>query len=485
MNFLNLIKYKRAYFLNIYLRTKHILKFAGKQNPGNLILFLSFLFITAQAFSQQWINPHFDTQRMDYRELGYPTQNLIPADNSLITALMTHSNGFIYGATSGKTQSYLFFYNKFINKVRPLGKISNEKGVYHCMLEGRNEEIYIGTGLNMLAPLKFTTDFPVDLEAEEKQLWKDITAPYESYPGGHIYVYDTKKGDVQKYTNDDASPLMDLGIPVPKNTIYAMTFNNEKTKIYGISYPEAVFFIFDLKTRTSKKYGDIMTRKVYGGPERNWRSVPRDLFCDPGTGNVYTSGDNGFLLKYNPAADSLELTWMRLPGEYWEGIKSMDYPVIEQIIRDPASGRVFASTHGGFLTELDFKNEEVIVLGKPREMRRMRAMKIGIDNKIFMITGEFERSCKLHSYDMNGKEGFRELGPFAVDRSPFYSKRSYSFDAMAIGNDGTVFCGESDRDGKLFFYIPGKDKFKGTLNPTNPVIQRQRKDTKGLIPEDL
>jgi len=28
------------------------------------------------ATAQQWINPHFDTFRMDYRDLGYPRQNM-------------------------------------------------------------------------------------------------------------------------------------------------------------------------------------------------------------------------------------------------------------------------------------------------------------------------------------------------------------------------------------------------------------------------
>ncbi len=87
--------------------------------------------------AQQWVNPHFDTHRMDYRDLGYPAQNLIEADNSMISALMTHSNGFVYGATSGKTQSYLFFYNRFINKVRPLGKIGKDNGVHHTFWKER------------------------------------------------------------------------------------------------------------------------------------------------------------------------------------------------------------------------------------------------------------------------------------------------------------------------------------------------------------
>ena len=110
-----------------------------KNLKTNTIIFLSLTLISAlPLMAQQWVNPHFETHRMDYRDLGYPAQNLIEADNSMISALMTHSNGFVYGATSGKTQAYLFFYNRFINKVRPLGKIGNDKGVHHCLMEGKD-----------------------------------------------------------------------------------------------------------------------------------------------------------------------------------------------------------------------------------------------------------------------------------------------------------------------------------------------------------
>jgi hypothetical protein len=456
-----------------------------KATSMKVILSVFMLPLSICVSAQQWVNPHFDTHCLDYRDLGYPTQNLIPADNSCITALLAHSNGFIYGATSGKDQSYLFFYNRFINKVRPLGRIAQETGVHHGLVEGSGGEIYIGTGLNMFAPVKLTRDFPVGYEAIEQQLWKDIKDHYNGYPGGHIFRYQPETGDNVRYENDDPCPLEDLGIPVANNTVYALTMNPEKTLIYGISYPDAHFFIFDLKTKTTRDLGEFLTRKVYGGPERTWRSVPRALYCDPATGYVYTSGDNGFLTRYVPGADKLELTWMRLPGEYWEGLKSIDYPVVEGFSLDEASGRLFASTSDGYLVEIELSMEEVIVLGKPRIMRRMRAMAIGRDNKIYMITGEPERSSKLHTYDLSGVEGFRELGVLAVDRSPYYSKRAYQFDAMAVGPDGTVFCGESDRRGALFLYFPLNNKFKGTLNPTNPVVGRQREDTPALIPENL
>jgi hypothetical protein len=48
-----------------------------------------------------------------------------------------------------------------------------------------------------------------------------------------------------------------------------------------------------------------------------------------------------------------------------------------------------------------------------------------------------------------------------------------------------VFLGESDRRGKLFLYTPGADPFPGDMNPTNPVVERMRPGTPGLIPEAL
>ncbi len=443
-----------------------------------------FLLIASSAVQgQQWVNPHFDAHRLDYRDLGYPNQNLIPADNSCITALLTHSNGLIYGATSGRTQAYLFLYNRYINKVRPLGRIAEEKGVFHGLVEGKDGRIYIGTGLNQLAQVKLTQDFPVASEGAELQLWKDICKPYESYPGGHIYEYEPKTGDARTYRDQDPCPLKDLGVPVPGNSVYAMVLSPDKNSIYGISYPDAHFFVFDLSTGKTRDLGVFLTQKVYSGPERDWRSVPRALYCDPRTGDVYTSGDNGFFVRYSPKTGRLDLTYMRLPGEYWEGLSSKDYPVVESIEADE-HGQVYAASNDGFLVRLDLAHEETTVLGKPRIMRRMRAMKIGPGGVIYMITGEPERSCKLHTYDtVTG--AFSELGPFAVDHSPYYSRRAYQFDAVTIGVDGTVFCGESDRGGKLFLYLPGPGVFKGLLNPTNPRTERMRPDTPALIPEKL
>jgi len=444
--------------------------------------------------AQRWVNPQFDAHRLDFRDLGYPGSNLIPADNSRITSLLGHTNGLVYGATSGRTQAYLFLYSRYTNKVKPLGKIADATGVHHGMVEGSDGSIYISTGLNMLAPVRLTAKFKGGDRAIERQLWKDITGPYTNYPGGHIYRYRPRMEDLQpglsvgspyapgmmekqwdtrdSYTNNDQAAVEDLGIPVPGESILATAINPEGTRIYGITYPNAHFFVLDLASGKTRDFGDFLTEKVYDGPERQWRTVPRALHVDPKTGCVYTSGDNGLIICYDPQNDTLSSTAMRLPGEYFVGLNAYSYPVVENFAV-AADGPVYAGTSQGHLIRLDFAARKLTDLGKPRVQRRVRAITVGHDGLVYLLAGEFERTCRLYTYNPRDG-GFSELGVLAVDRSPYYARRPYQFDAMVTGIDGTIFCGESERGGKLFLYLPGPAPFEGNLNPANPPLERMK-----------
>ena len=83
-----------------------------------------------------------------------------------------------------------------------------------------------------------------------------------------------------------------------------------------------------------------------------------------------------------------------------------------------------------------------------------------------MIAGEKDNVCRLFSFDK--ENGYLDYGVLGVDRSPYYAKIAYQFDAMAVAADGSVFIGESDRRAKLFIFIPGAEIMPGVLNPTNP-----------------
>lgn len=428
---------------------------------------LAALFCAATAaHAQKWVNPNFDAHRLDYRDLGYPDVNAIEADNSPITALLTAESGMVYGATSGKTASYLFLYDRAINKVRPLGHIEGAKGVYHTLVRDSDGTLLIGGGLNMLAPVKLTREFPGGFRAIEKQLWQDIAAPYAGYAGGALYRYDPKTGDAGARLPGEACPLVALGIPVKGNTVYALALDAPARVLYGITYPDARFFAWDLRKNRTVCELPLLERKVYSGPERHWRSVPRALHVTD-DGRVYTSGEDGRVVYFDPESKKIVRTDLQVPGEYYEAFNYYGYPVLEawQVAPD---GSLYGATTDGYLFRLTPARDRLVNLGKPRLSRRVRGMTLGPDNRLYLLCGEFEEPCKLFSYGLDGEEGFRDWGGLTVDRSPYYAKRAYSFDAITAGIDGTIFMGESDRRACLYLFSPGAVPFPGGFNPKNP-----------------
>lgn len=431
-----------------------------------ILISVAFLSTYFGLQAQKCVNPNFEAYRLDFRDIGYPAATEIPADDSSISALLAHTNGKVYGATSGK-QSYLFVNDFMTNKVYPLGQIPKAKGVHHAIVEDSEGMIYIGTGLNELELLTLTREIPYGRRSIEHQLWDDIKSKYKNFEGGHLYCYNPQVGDDDVYLRESIAQVEDLGVAVPGNSIYTLTINAQKNKIYGITYPDALFFEYNLKTKKYTVYGEWMTMKSYPGPERSWRAVPRGLVCMP-DGKVYSSGDNGLMYFFDPKTEKINMTDLRIPGEYWETQNYNGFPTVEQLIFYNDSS-ILGSSSDGFIFMANVQNEKMTVYGKPRVERRVRAMTLGKDQRLYMICGEKDNVCRMFSYGLtNPEEGFLDYGVLGVDRSPYYAKIGYQFDSMCTAIDGTIFIGEGDRRAKLFFYIPGGSIVKGALNPTNP-----------------
>lgn len=415
-------------------------------------------------FAQKCVNPHFDAHRLDFRDLGYPGATEIAADASPITALLAHSNGKVYGATSGKN-AYLFVYDARVNKVFSLGRLpESEKGVRTCLVEAAGGRIVVGSGLCEIELLTLSKEMPHGRRAIENQLWADIKAKYRGYAGGHLYAYDPKKGDDAVYLPGAKAVVEDLGVAVPQNSVYALALSPDRRTVYGLSYPDAEFFSCDLTAKRFARLGKWLEKLSYPGPERSWRGVPRALVVDA-DGVVWSSGDDGLMRFYDPRVAASGMTTMRIPGEYWETQNYNAFPVVEQLFAR-ADGSFAGTTSDGFVFEAWPNANRLVSWGKPRVERRIRAATIGKDGRLYMIAGEKDNVCQLFSFDR--ENGYLDYGVLGVDRSPYYAKIAYQFDAMATAADGTVLIGESDRRAKLFLFIPGGEIMPGVLNPTNP-----------------
>jgi hypothetical protein len=423
---------------------------------NNMLIFiiLSIVFFNSTILlAQDWAKPNIkDLQRVDLRDLGYPLVNEIPANSSAITSLLTASDGKIYGATSGEV-AYLFLFDPVINKVRHLGKIEGQKGVHHSLVEGKDGSIYIGTGIDMFKEIPLSKGGIGQEETFDKSLWQDIKNHFKEYAGGHLYRYNPKLSNKLVKLPDMLCEVEDLGIPVANNSIYALTINPRGDEIYGITYPDGHFFIYNIQEKKFIQMGQIDEKIVFHGPERYWRSLPRALICDD-SGKVFMSGTDGIIKYYNPISKKIVSTDLKIPGDYYYLQFYEDYTVVEYFAKD-SSGLIYGGTCDGYLFSLDPAILKLRNLGKVRASRRLRCLTVGNDGKVYLLAGERSASkpCQFYSYDPHSGS-FEDLGLLIADRSPYYYWRGQQFDSMTTGKDGTIFIGESERRSHLFLYIP-------------------------------
>jgi hypothetical protein len=403
-------------------------------------------------YSQDWAKPVIkNQQRVDLRDLGYPRVNEIPVNSSAITSLMTARDGMIYGGTSGD-EAYFFLFDPAINKVRHLGKIPGHSGIHHSLVEDKNGNIFIGTGKNMFE------EVPLSKWGEEDDkfdvtLWKDIKRHFDNYQGGHLYCYrPAESNEKVKLVGMDAE-TKDLGLPLANNSVYALTINPVGDEIYGLTYPDGHFFIYNIATMKFTDLGEIDHQKVYHGPERQWRTLSRALICDD-AGKVYMSGNKGMLTYYDPALGELVDTDIEVPGDYYYLQFYQDYTTVEYFAKD-SGGLIYGGTSDGYLFSFDPQKMQLDNLGKVRASRRLRCLTVGKDGKVYLMAGERSttRPCQLYLYDPR-LDHFETLGLLIADRSPYYYWRGQQFDCMTTGLDGTIYFGESERKSHLFLYIP-------------------------------
>ena len=427
-----------------------------------VLTFTLFLFYPAPLRSQGpdakllQHSPVKNVHRFDYRDLGYWPPNLIEADNSKITSLVTdRESGKIYGATSGK-RANLFYFSPEYDFVKPLGFLpSGQAGVRNALTLAADGMIYLGTGRDMTLQPRISSDWGSELGNDHivKKMWADIELDYQGYQGGHIYRYDPANGDRLKYQADIEAIVEDLGIPVPGDGIYCLTASADGKKLYGITYPHGHFFVFDIAAGETKDLGPTWEQVIFAGPRRGLRSLPGQLVLDK-HGSCYFSVEDGRLARYNPSSGRIERLDAFLPGEFYG--EHTNYRVYHPVVESWTVGAgctLYGGTNDGFLFRFISCRQEVENLGKVRISRRIRALTTALDGRVYGVAGEDNVGCTLFSYDPVNRS-FEHYGPVIVDRSPYYAWYPCRFEACATGLDGTIYLGESDRKGHLFFLIP-------------------------------
>lgn len=349
--------------------------------------------------------------RIDARDLGYPPIDIIPNGESAITSLTIAPNGNLYGATSGE-HSHLFVLYPRHGYVQPLGIIPGTKAVTNALVVSASQDVYVG-----------------------------------SSPAGHLLKYTPRDEDRRPIRIKEPCDVSDLGQAIKGGTIFTLVIDRAANVIYGLTSPNAHFFKFTISNGTFTDLGQVARRAPEGERFETAKMMSRMLTFDL-KGNVYASGEDGFLFRFDKEKQNLEKLLVRAPAvpgrEPWTQV--------DAFLLDP-TGLIFGGTSDGTLFRFDPEELTVDNLGKPLNQYRLAGLVPGPGEKIYGIGGDEDEMARLFSYDR--KAGTYEiLGFVDVNRRPYYSWQAHVIKAMAAGLDGTIYIGESERISKLYLFYP-------------------------------
>jgi len=357
-------------------------------------------------------------------------------NSSAVVALVTGDDGKVYGGVTGQDR-LAFRYDPDTDVIEDLDLVvPGHQKVHHSIGKGPEGRIYVGTGH------RYSDAMP------------DYV--YLDYEGGRLIEYDPASG-----------AFTDLGVRISNEGTFCMAVDAERGRVYGVTYPSNRFWTYDIESKVGEDKGHI-------GPQLS-HSIGIDA-----EGNVWGSYGFGRLFRYDLAENRLTKTRITLPGE-GQNLDSI-VPAPDGLLYG-GTGDWFRSGYeqGGYLFMLDPKEGRTRYLGKPAVEGRIPTLALGNDGKtIFGCTGSTEAS--VFSLDIES-ETITNLGFICVpwDEMPAEARSQkaagepvgagaetrrrrrqsresdrleghvgYRIHMMAVGLDGTLYCGETDRDPYLY-----------------------------------
>jgi outer membrane protein assembly factor BamB len=349
--------------------------------------------------------------RIDARDLGYAPADLIPNGESGVTSLAVAPNGDLYGATSG-SRAHLFVLSPRHGYVQPLGVIPHAAAITNGIAVSAAGDVYLGTS-----------------------------------PGGHILKYTLREADTQQIEIGKPLTLVDLGQPVPDESIVTLTIDRGANIIYGLTAPNAHFFSYSIAESKFHDFGVLAGKIPFGEKFEKDKMMSRMLVVDQ-EGRVFASGEDGAFFRFDPKARKLEKLAIHAPAvpgrEPWTRV--------DAFLLDP-TGVIYGGTSDGYLFRLDPDKLTVINLGKPLSQYRINGLVRAPTGELYGVGGTEDDMARLFSYDPR-TGAYNVLGFIDVNRRPYYTWQAYTIGALVCGLDGTIYIGEDERISKLYLFYP-------------------------------
>ncbi|MEG1515833.1 MAG: hypothetical protein RSD95_13170 [Clostridia bacterium] len=159
---------------------------------------------------------------------------------------------------------------------------------------------------------------------------------WEGFPGSSLLLYDPKM-----------DKLENLGIPVPRESLYGGVYDKIKNRYYAIGFLRGHLYGIDLSDRTVTDHGQVT----------EWGSYRLVVGCDD---NIYFTTRNGLLQRVNVRAQKVENLRIQLPFRPIEGRLR---PYISCAVNGPDGKLYMAGMHDDRLSCYDVRDGSFTILG--------------------------------------------------------------------------------------------------------------------------
>ena len=242
---------------------------------------------------------------------------------------------------------------------------------------------------------------------------------WEGFPGSNILIYDPK-----------TNALEDLGIPVPRTSIYGGVYEPESDSFYFGCYMRGHVYKFGLPNRHVRDYGqatEMASFRYIAGPDHN----------------VYFSTKTGALMRVNTKADKIDdlgiqfPVWPHIPNTLFHN--QMLFAVI-----GPDGMMYHTAAYGDTLLRYNFKANTSEDLGHfaPPEFR---TVKWGLQAAVGLAFDEYgilwyvfngDSLCWLVSWDISGNKAPVNHGVIGTpERRVGYPSEIYIRDDVLYASD--------------------------------------------------
>ncbi len=399
-------------------------------NPIKCFLAVSVFFtMTVSAFSQYEFYKPLDGFGIEI-SLSNSTLKRMPMYRNSIASLAVNGDNIIGGTAADEGLSPFVF-------VASLGKrqlvalkdvsqvVKGQRSIQSGFFKGTDQTMYAGTLANKLSN--------------------------GSNGSGHLIQVRATAADIQ---------VIDLGIPVNGESVYALTGNTAGSKLYGMTYPSGIFFSYDIAGKTFKTYDSTKTTTEEAKVLKSeFHQKPEDYLCSAlvvdDHGIVYGSQSINQLFAFDPTSE--RFTKLAELPEVW-GRRTLGRA---EAWAKSKTGMLYGGNAGdGQLFELNPQTKKIKNLGKPILMNHLRGLCFGGDGKLYGLAGAPPGYSHLFSYDAAG-EGYKDMGnPQFILKAPGIEQgiewRGFQLRTITASEDGKfIVMGEDEALSELLVFPVG------------------------------